>query len=308
MPPKSSFPACGRACRIPEAPPGTGRASTSRSFSANATKVELCLFDSTGEKEVERIELPEYRDEIWHGYVPELSARARSTATACTDRTSPRRATASIPNKLLLDPYARAHVGELNWDPAVFGYKIGDEQARPDLRRARQRAVHAEVRGRRPGLRLEAREGVAAGALGPHHHLRDARARLHQAASRRAREAARHVLPAWPPKEVIDYIKSLGVTTVELLPMHTFINDSFLLERKLTNYWGYNSIGFFAPDPRYVADPSKTLQEFKEMVARFHDAGPRGDPRRGLQPHRRGQRARADAVASRASTTPPTTG
>ncbi len=74
-------------------------------------------------------------------------------------------------------------------------------------------------------------------------------------------------------KEVIDYIKSLGVTTVELLPIHTFINDSFLLERRLTNYWGYNSIGFFAPDPRYAADPAKTLQEFKEMVARFHDAG-----------------------------------
>ncbi len=72
---------------------------------------------------------------------------------------------------------------------------------------------------------------------------------------------------------MIDYIKSLGVTTVELLPIHTFVNDSFLLERKLTNYWGYNSIGFFAPDPRYAADPARTLQEFKEMVARFHDAG-----------------------------------
>ncbi|HUP30497.1 MAG TPA: glycogen debranching protein GlgX, partial [Usitatibacter sp.] len=74
-------------------------------------------------------------------------------------------------------------------------------------------------------------------------------------------------------QDVIGYIKSLGVTTVELLPVHTFINDNFLLERKLTNYWGYNSIGFFAPDPRYAADPATTLQEFKEMVARFHDAG-----------------------------------
>jgi glycogen operon protein len=74
-------------------------------------------------------------------------------------------------------------------------------------------------------------------------------------------------------KPIIDHIKSLGVTTVELLPVHTFINDEFLLKRNLTNYWGYNSIGFFAPDPRYAADPAKTLQEFKEMVARFHDAG-----------------------------------
>src|SRR6185436_13997095 len=74
-------------------------------------------------------------------------------------------------------------------------------------------------------------------------------------------------------KDVIAYIKSLGVTTVELLPVHTFVNDSFLLDKKLTNYWGYNSIGFFAPDPRYSADPATCLQEFKEMVARFHDAG-----------------------------------
>src|SRR5205823_260443 len=74
-------------------------------------------------------------------------------------------------------------------------------------------------------------------------------------------------------KDVVGYIKSLGVTTVELLPVHTFINDSFLLERKLTNYWGYNSIGFFAPDPRYASNVAKSLQEFKEMVARFHDAG-----------------------------------
>jgi isoamylase len=73
--------------------------------------------------------------------------------------------------------------------------------------------------------------------------------------------------------EVIEYIKSLGVTSVELLPIHTFINDSHLLERGLTNYWGYNSIGFFAPDPRYASEPEQCLREFKEMVARFHDAG-----------------------------------
>src|SRR4029077_14694018 len=74
-------------------------------------------------------------------------------------------------------------------------------------------------------------------------------------------------------KDVIAYEKSLGVTSGELLPVHTFINDSFLLEKGLTNYWGYNSIGFFAPDPRYASDKAKTLQEVKEMVARFHDAG-----------------------------------
>src|SRR5205085_3826309 len=74
-------------------------------------------------------------------------------------------------------------------------------------------------------------------------------------------------------KEVISYIKSLGVSSVELLPIHTFINDNLLLEKGLTNYWGYNTIGFFAPDPRYAAKRDDSLREFKEMVARLHDAG-----------------------------------
>ena len=74
-------------------------------------------------------------------------------------------------------------------------------------------------------------------------------------------------------KQVIEYVKSLGVTSIELLPIHTFINDNNLLEKGLTNYWGYNSIGFFAPDPRYASAPEQSLREFKEMVASFHDAG-----------------------------------
>jgi glycogen operon protein len=74
-------------------------------------------------------------------------------------------------------------------------------------------------------------------------------------------------------KAVIDYVRSLGITSVELLPIHTFVNDSLLVEKGLVNYWGYNSIGFFAPDPRYAADVPNSLREFKEMVARFHDAG-----------------------------------
>ena len=73
--------------------------------------------------------------------------------------------------------------------------------------------------------------------------------------------------------QVIDYIKSLGVTSVELLPVHTFVDDSYLLDKGLRNYWGYNSIGYFAPDPRYASDRAQSLREFKEMVARFHDAG-----------------------------------
>jgi glycogen operon protein len=86
-------------------------------------------------------------------------------------------------------------------------------------------------------------------------------------------EAHRGTYKGLGSKAAIDYLKSLGITSLELLPVHTFINDSHLLERGLTNYWGYNTIGFFAPDPRYAHEREQTLREFKEMVARCHDAG-----------------------------------
>ncbi len=94
---------------------------------------------------------------------------------------------------------------------------------------------------------------------------------------------------------MLDYIKTLGVTSVELLPIHAFINDSQLLEKGLTNYWGYNTIGFFAPDPRYASDGPTRCASSRRWSPRPRRR-PRGDPRRRLQPHRRGQRARADAL------------
>ena len=119
--------------------------------------------------------------------------------------------------------------------------------------------------------------------------------RLHPAVA----ERHRGTFAGLATPQVIEYVKSLGVTSVELMPIHMFLNDGHLLEKGLTNYWGYNSIAFFAADPRYFADPLRGVQEFKEMVARFHDAGPRGHSRRRLQPHGRRQRARRDAVVSR---------
>jgi len=238
-------------------------------YSAHATKVEVCLFEKG--TEVERVELPEYRDETWHGYVPELRP-GQIYGYRVHGPYAPDEGHRFNPNKLVLDPYARAHIGELKWDPAVFGYKVGDPQADlsfderdsapfmpkcvvvdPDFDWAKEKRWHPV-----PWDRSVIYETHVRGYT-----------KLHPKVS----EHQRGTFCGLADRHVVDYIKSLGVTTVELLPVHTFINDSFLLERKLTNYWGYNSIGFFAPDPRYAADPAKTLQEFKEMVARFHDAG-----------------------------------
>jgi glycogen operon protein len=238
-------------------------------FSAHATRVEVCLFDATGRTETARIELPEYRDEIWHGYVPGVMP-----GTVYGFRVygpyKPEEGHRFNPNKLLLDPYARATIGELKWDPAVFGYKMGEEDTTYDERDSAPFMPKSVVVD--PNFKWH-RERVWRvvpwdRTIVYETHVRGF-TKLHPAVP----ENERGTYCGLAHKDVVAYIKSLGVTTVELLPIHTFVNDSFLLEKKLTNYWGYNSIGFFAPDPRYAADPAKCLQEFKEMVARFHDAG-----------------------------------
>ena len=158
-------------------------------FSAHATKVELCLFDSQeNRKRAHRAARVPRRD------LARLRARPRARAPIYGYRVhgpyAPEAGHRFNPNKLVLDPYARAHIGELKWDPARVRLQGRRPAGRPVVRRARQRAVHAEVRRGRPRLRLEAREGLAPGAVGPHHRLRDARARLHQAASRACRRTS----------------------------------------------------------------------------------------------------------------------
>src|SRR4051812_2792639 len=238
-------------------------------FSAHATRVELCLFDPSGEHETARIELPEYRDEIWHGYLPGVRP-GQIYGFRVHGPYKPEEGHRFNPNKLLLDPYARATIGELKWDPAVFGYKMGEEDTTFDERDSAPFMPKSVVVD--PNFKWH-RERVWRvvpwdRTIVYETHVRGF-TKLHPAVP----ERERGTFCGLAYKDVIDYVKSLGVTTVELLPVHTFINDSFLLDKKLTNYWGYNSIGFFAPDPRYSADPAKCLQEFKEMVARFHDAG-----------------------------------
>jgi len=239
-------------------------------FSANATKVELCLFDDTGQTELERIELPEYTDEIWHGYVHD--ARPGTIyAYRVHGPYAPEEGHRFNANKLLLDPYARAHVGELSWHPDVFGYTIGAEgddlsfderDSAPYMPKCRVvdpaftwgRAVKPRV----PWERTIFYETHVRGYT-----------KLHPAVP----EEMRGTFAGLAVKDVVDYIRSLGVTSVELLPIHTFINDDYLLDKGLTNFWGYNTIGFFAPDPRYARTPAFAFAEFKEMVARLHDAG-----------------------------------
>jgi len=238
-------------------------------FSAHATKVELCLFDEQGEREIERIELPEFTDEVWHGFLPE--ARPGTIyGYRVHGPYEPDHGHRFNANKLLLDPYAKAVVGNLDWNPAVFGYRMesgddlsfDDRDSAPFMPRCRvidPAFTWGEERAPRVGW-----ERTVIYEL----HVRGY-TKLHPAVAPELRGTFRGLTQP----EVLDHIRSIGVTAVELLPVHTFVNDSHLLDKGLTNYWGYNTIAFFAPARRYAHVPDFAFAEFKEMVARFHDAG-----------------------------------
>jgi isoamylase len=246
----------------------SGKGTNFALFSANATKVEVCLFD--GEREISRTELPEYTDQVFHGYMPDVGP-GTFYGYRVHGPYEPQNGHRFNPNKLLLDPYARAHAGSLTWNPAVFGYNMEsgndlsfDERdsapfmpkcvvVDPDFdwtREADRQNVHWDE--------TVIYETHVKGFTKKHPDIP---------------ENLRGTYAGFGAEPAIAHLKSLGITSVELLPIHTFINDSNLLEKHLTNYWGYNTIGFFAPDPRYASDVANSLREFKEMVSRLHGAG-----------------------------------
>ena len=237
-------------------------------FSAHATKVELCLFDQDGKTELERIELPEYTNEIFHGYLP----AARPGLVYGYRVHGPYEPDAGHrfnPNKLLIDPYAKQHTGALTWDHALFGYTIGhaDGDLSFDERDSAAFVPKARVVDpaftwgdeRRPNIPWER-------TIFYETHVKGFTQR-HPSVS----EADRGRFAGLMNPDVVSYIKSLGVTSVEFLPIHAFVDDSYLVEKGLRNYWGYNTLGFFAPDPRYLSTPF--VNEFKELVSRFHGVG-----------------------------------
>jgi glycogen operon protein len=238
-------------------------------FSANATKVELCLFDDQGEREIERIELPEFTDEIWHGFLPD--ARPGSIyGYRVHGPYDPAHGHRFNPNKLLLDPYAKAVVGNLDWNPALFGYKMesGDDlsfdesDSAPFMPRCRVIDPAFTWGDERPPRAPWSRTVLY------ELHVRGY-TKLHPLVS----EGLRGTFRGLTEPAVLNHLRDIGITAVELMPVHAFVNDSYLLDKKLTNYWGYNTIAFFAPDRRYAHVPDFAFSEFKEMVARFHDAG-----------------------------------
>jgi glycogen operon protein len=239
-------------------------------FSANAEKVELCIFDGAGERETHRIPLPEFTDQIWHGYLPGI-APGTPYGYRVHGPYDPKAGHRFNPHKLLLDPYACAHIGQLTWDPAIFGYQMesqddltfDERDSAPFVPKCTVCDPRFDWTGPRDRKTVPWDDTIIYEL-----HVRGY-TKLHPDVP----EHLRGTYEALGSKEVLNYIKSLGVTSIELMPIHTFFTDGVLLGRGLTDYWGYNSIGFLAPDPRYAANGKDSLREFKEMVACIHHAG-----------------------------------
>jgi glycogen operon protein len=237
-------------------------------FSAHATKVELCLFDDQGKTEIERIELPEYTDEIWHGYLPDAHP-GQVYGYRVYGPYEPDAGHRFNPNKLLIDPYAKQLVGKLQWSEALFGYTIGHPDADLSFDERDSAAFVPKSKVMDPAFTWGEQVPIRVpwdSTILYETHLRGI-SMLHPAVPENLRGTCAGLMNP----ELLKHIRALGVSSIELLPVHAFVNDQHLLEKGMNNYWGYNSIGFFAPHPAYLA--SGKVSEFKEMVAHLHDAG-----------------------------------
>ncbi|MBW8751586.1 MAG: glycogen debranching protein GlgX [Propionibacteriales bacterium] len=238
-------------------------------FSEVAEKVELCLFDDAGAEQ--RIALAEVDAYVWHGYLPAVRPGQRY-GYRVHGPWDPGRGLRCNPAKLLLDPYARATTGEIDWDESLFGYRFDDPAARNDDDSAGH-VMHGVVTDPYFDWDGDRRLDVPyADTVIYEAHVKGL-THLHPDVP----EHLRGTYAGLADPAVIDHLRRLGVTALELMPVHQFVQDRALIERGLRNYWGYNTLGFFAPHEAYAstAGESAGLQvaEFKGMVKTLHAAG-----------------------------------
>ena len=237
-------------------------------FSEAAERVELCLFDASGRAEVQRIALREQTDQIFHGYLPQARPGLHY-GYRVHGPYDPKAGHRFNGHKLLLDPYARNIVGSIRWHDALFGYRIGHSQ--DDL--SFDRRDSAPYLPRCKVVESAFTWGDDRHPKVPWHEtvIYEVHVRGFTMRHPDVPPALRGTYAGLACAPVVEYFKRLGVTTIELMPVHSFLDDRHLVERGLRNYWGYNTIGFFAPDHRYSA--TGKVGEFKTMVRTLHEAG-----------------------------------
>ncbi len=242
-------------------------------YADNATSVELCLFDDTNsEKESAKIKLVERTHQIWHAYLPKIKP-GQLYGYRVHGTYDPENGHRYNANKLLLDPYAKAISGTIDWHDSLFGYEVGDKNedlsfSKTDSAPFIPKAVvidesfdwEGDKKPNIPYYKSIIYEAHVKGFTQTHPDIP---------------EEIRGTYAALAHPVTINYLLELGITAIELMPIHHFVTDRYLIEKGLTNYWGYNSIGFFAPDVRYSSSGNlgEQVTEFKSMVKEFHKAG-----------------------------------
>ena len=241
-------------------------------YSEKATAVDLCLFEEADSKDSEDVPIHECTGYTWHCYLPGVKL-GQLYGYRVHGEFNPEHGERFNPAKLLIDPYAKALAGRLNWDAPVFGYKLGDPKEdlslddRDDAWGVPKSVVttsHFDWENDRPPMTLVhdsiLYEVHVKGFTAQHPDIPD---------------ELRGTYAGLAHPVAIEHLKKLGVTAVELMPVHEFVDDKHLLDRGLRNYWGYNSINFFAPEARYSAsgDHGEQIGEFKAMVKALHRAG-----------------------------------
>ncbi len=240
-------------------------------FSEAATAVWLCIFSHDGIDELARIPLREQTDLVWHGYLPDARP-GWLYGFRVEGPYSPDEGARFNDRKLLLDPYGKAVSGDVDWSDELFGYRVG--------------AASDDEADDRDSARFMPKSVVVEGAFswGDDKHPRtpwsetiiyEVHLKGFTALNERIPEEMRGTYRGLADSQSIDYLKSLGVTAVELMPVHHFLDDRILVDRGLSNYWGYNTLSFFAPEPRYGSSPvpAEVVNEFKSMVKALHEAG-----------------------------------
>ena len=236
-------------------------------FSAHATRVELCLFNGDGSKEIVRVDLPDVSNQVWHGYLPNAG-----TDTVYAYRVhgpyQPQLGHRFNAHKLLLDPYAKQFVGKFTWSELHYGFDAAEAEldnkfdTRDNQTCMPKCKVFAPPGGKAPRAnRISKADGIIYET-----HLKGF-TMMHP----NIPEQERGTFKGMAHKDAIAYLKNLGITSVELLPTQYFINEAFLEKKGLQNYWGYNTLSFFAPHPAYLSNNNPL--EFRHMVDTIHDAG-----------------------------------
>ena len=249
-----------------------GRGVNFAIYSEDATEVEVCLFAGAGSDVHERVRLREATGFVRHGYIGGVEP-GQVYAYLVKGPYEPEKGLRFNASKLLLDPYARAVVGSVDWSGPVFGYRIGDSRA--DLSYSDEDDVRAVPKGVVIDESFD--WGDDAPPDTPLHEsvIYEAHVKGFTMRHPGVPEALRGTYAGLAHPAAIDHLTMLGITAVELLPVHEFVDESHLIEKGLVNYWGYNSLGFFAPAARYAhaGDPGAQVREFKAMVRALHRAG-----------------------------------